>query len=88
MPPPLPFKIFAVLAGATGLPVWQFVLALDPGPHRAPRHRGAARGGATATEASGLFDEWAAIIALALAGVVLAVAGTMAWRQRRATARR
>ena len=31
MPPPLPFKIFAVLAGATGLPVWQFVLALTLG---------------------------------------------------------
>ena len=87
MPPPLPFKIFAVLAGATGLPVWQFVLALILG--RTVRHGIEAQlAAAYGDEASGLFDEWAAIIALALAAVVLVVAGTMAWRQRRATARR
>ena len=36
LPPPLPFKIFAVLAGATALPAWRFALALALG--RGARH--------------------------------------------------
>lgn len=81
LPPPLPFKIFAVLAGATGLPVWRFALALAIG--RGLRH------GLEGLLAA-LYGEWAIGAferhGLALAAVVAALAllaATVAWWRRR-----
>jgi membrane protein YqaA with SNARE-associated domain len=86
LPPPLPFKIFAVLAGVTALPVWRFVLALTLG--RSVRHgvEGvlAARYG---DRAGAIFDEWKATIALTLAAAALLAGAVLLWRRRRAGGR-
>jgi membrane protein YqaA with SNARE-associated domain len=86
LPPPLPFKIFAVLAGVTALPVWRFALALTLG--RSVRH--GVEGLLAAyygNRAGAIFDEWKAAIALSLAAAVLLAGAAMLWRRRAASGR-
>jgi membrane protein YqaA with SNARE-associated domain len=81
LPPPLPFKIFAVLAGATGLRVWRFVLALTLG--RSARH--GAEGllaAAYGPQAIATFERHGMRIAVVVAAAVLASAAAVAWRRR------
>lgn len=82
LPPPLPFKIFAVLAGATALPVWRFVLALTLG--RSIRHGSegilAAAYGAQTIAA---FATYGARIAAVIAAAALLVAAIVWWQRRR-----
>lgn len=83
LPPPLPFKIFAVLAGATALPLWRFALALGLG--RGARH--GAEGvlaAAYGEEAVTAFDTHGSEIAAAVAGVALIATAVILWRRRRA----
>jgi membrane protein YqaA with SNARE-associated domain len=81
LPPPLPFKIFAVLAGATGLAVWRFALALSLG--RGARH--AAEGVFAALygpRAIAVFQARGGEIAVAVAAAAALVAAAIWWRRR------
>jgi membrane protein YqaA with SNARE-associated domain len=81
LPPPLPFKIFAVLAGATGLTLWRFVLALSLG--RGARHVAEALlAAAYGPQAIAMFETHGPRIAAVSAGAVLASAAAVAWRRR------
>jgi membrane protein YqaA with SNARE-associated domain len=87
LPPPLPFKIFAVLAGATGLALWRFALALSLG--RGARH--AAEGAFAAMygpQAVVVFQTRGVEIAAGIAVAALVTAAAMWWRRggRRASA--
>ncbi|MGD9903106.1 MAG: YqaA family protein [Vicinamibacterales bacterium] len=82
LPPPLPFKIFALLAGATGLPVWRFALALALG--RGGRHGLEALGAATyGARAIAAFERDGPTIAAAIAASALTIAAIVWWRRRR-----
>lgn len=83
LPPPLPFKIFAVLAGATALTVWRFVVALALG--RGARHvPEAALAAAYGDEAIAAFESHGTRIAVIVAAIVLATMAVVLWRRRRA----
>ncbi len=83
LPPPLPFKIFAVMAGATALPAWQFAVALLVG--RSGRH--VPEGVLAATygvPAIATVQRYGATTAAIVAGVALSIAGLVVWRRRSA----
>jgi uncharacterized membrane protein YdjX (TVP38/TMEM64 family) len=82
LPPPLPFKIFAVLAGATALPAWRFALALSLG--RGARHvPEGALAAAYGDRAVTAFDDHGSTIAMVVAlAALLATAATLWWRRR------
>ena len=85
LPPPTPFKLFVLLAGAAGLPLWHFVIAITLG--RGIRYFGegwlAVRYG---DRAGDLVREYGTEVGIALAAIVL-VAGlaTYLLRQRSST---
>lgn len=82
LPPPLPFKIFAVLAGATALTVWRFVAALALG--RGARHvPEAALAAAYGDEAIAAFEAHGTRIAAVVAATVLVATVVVLWRRRR-----
>ena len=82
LPPPLPFKIFAVLAGATALPVWRFALALTLG--RSARHGSeGALAAAYGAQAVTAFETYGARIAAVVAAIALLVTASVLWRRRR-----
>ncbi|MGE0363864.1 MAG: YqaA family protein [Vicinamibacterales bacterium] len=86
LPPPLPFKIFAVLAGSTALPTWRFALALALG--RGARHVAEALLAAAYGErAIAAFEANGAAIAAVVAATALLVAALVWWRRRRARRR-
>lgn len=86
LPPPTPFKLFVLLAGAARMPVHQFVMAVGVG--RGVRYFGqawlAARYG---DEALGWMQAHGATASMVAAGVVLvgglAVLGWRRWRRNR-----
>jgi membrane protein YqaA with SNARE-associated domain len=82
LPPPLPFKIFAVLAGATGLPVWRFCTALALG--RGARHlTEALMAAAYGERAIAMFENQGPSIVLVVSIAALAVAAAGLWRRAR-----
>jgi membrane protein YqaA with SNARE-associated domain len=82
LPPPLPFKIFAVLAGATGLTVWRFVVALSLG--RGARHVAeAVLAAAYGPQAIAAFEIHGARNAAVVAASVIVASAAVAWRRRR-----
>ena len=83
LPPPLPFKIFAVLAGATGLTGWRFVLALALG--RGARHGAeAVLAAAYGPQAIAAFETHGPQVAAVVAAVAVAATAVVVWRRRRA----
>lgn len=83
LPPPMPLKIFVLLAGATAYAPWKLVAALALG--RGARH-GLEAGLAAAyrDEAVRAFERHGASLALAVLGAVTAVAvGLYLWHVRR-----
>ncbi|MBP7779360.1 MAG: hypothetical protein KA371_19755 [Acidobacteria bacterium] len=86
IPPPMPLKIFVLLAGATGYPPWRLVAALVLG--RGSRHAlEAGLAAAYRDEAIVAFERHGSTLALAVLGVVTAVAaGLYLWQARRTPA--
>jgi membrane protein YqaA with SNARE-associated domain len=84
LPPPTPFKMFVLLAGASGLAPWRFVVAVTIG--RSIRYFGTGYLAVLYGErALQLVQEHGARAGVALAvAVVLAGIGVYAWRRRRA----
>lgn len=88
LPPPTPFKLFVLIAGAAAVAPWRFALAILVG--RGARYFGqgylAVRYGERAID---MVQQHGARVALALAGAV-AVGGVVAWwlRRQRAAASR
>lgn len=81
LPPPLPFKIFALLAGATALPAWRFALALALG--RGARHvPEALLAAAYGDRAVAAFERDGPAIAAGVAIAALLVAAAVLWRRR------
>lgn len=82
LPPPLPFKIFAVLAGATALAVWRFGAALALG--RGARHVAEALlAAAYGDRAVTVFETRGPTIAAGVALAALVAVGLVLWRRRR-----
>ena len=82
-PPPMPLKIFVLLAGATGYPPWRVLSALAIG--RGGRHAiEAGFAAAYRDEALAAFERYGATLALGvLAAVTIACVGVYAWHRRR-----
>ena len=84
LPPPAPFKIFILLAGVAGIPIWRFVIALLIGRGARFLLIGvlAAEYGA---ETIDFVHEHQRTVGLVVVGLILvATAGWMVWRRRRA----
>ncbi len=86
IPPPMPLKIFVLLAGATGYAPWRLVAALVLG--RGSRHAlEAGLAAAYRDETIVAFERHGSTLALAVLGVVTAVAaGLYLWQARRTPA--
>lgn len=86
IPPPMPLKIFVLMAGATAYAPWRLVAALVLG--RGSRHLiEAGLAAAYRDEAIRAFERYGATLALALLGTLTAVAvGVCVWHGRRTTA--
>lgn len=86
VPPPMPLKIFVLLAGATAYAPWRLVTALVVG--RGSRHAiEAGLAAAYRDEAVQAFERYGPTLALAVVGVVTALAvGLYVWHARRTTA--
>jgi membrane protein YqaA with SNARE-associated domain len=83
LPPPAPFKIFILLAGVAGIPIWKFVVALLIGRGTRFLLLGilAARYGQQAVDFLHEHQRMAGLVVVAL---VVAGAAIYFWRQRRA----
>ncbi len=83
LPPPAPFKLFILLAGAAAIPVWKFVVALLIG--RGARFLAvgvlAARYGQQTVD---FLHEHQRTAGLVVVGLLVAGGAIYAWRQRRA----
>jgi membrane protein YqaA with SNARE-associated domain len=81
LPPPTPFKLFVLMAGAAAVAPWKFALAIIIG--RGIRYFGqgylAVRYGERAVQ---MVKENGALVGLALAALALLVGGLVYWRQR------
>jgi membrane protein DedA with SNARE-associated domain len=81
LPPPTPFKLFVLMAGAAAVAPWRFALAIAIG--RGIRYFGqgylAVRYGEGAAQ---LVRENGTIVGLVLAAVALLIGGIVYWRQR------
>ena len=81
LPPPTPFKIFVLMAGAAAVSPWRFGLAIVIG--RGIRYFGqgylAVRYG---EQAAAIVQEHGAIVGVALAAVALLIGGLYYWRLR------
>ncbi len=83
VPPPMPLKIFVLLAGATAYAPWRLVTALVVG--RGSRHAiEAGLAAAYRDEAVRAFEQYGPMLALAIVGAVTALAaGLYLWHARR-----
>jgi len=83
LPPPLPFKIFAVLAGAMALPAWRFAVALALG--RGARHLSEGVLAATyGDRAITAFEDHGATVGAVVALVAVTATAAVLWRRVRA----
>jgi membrane protein YqaA with SNARE-associated domain len=81
LPPPMPFKLFVLMAGAAAVAPWKFALAIAIG--RGIRYFGQGYLAVLYGErAAGLVKENGAIVGIGLALLALAIGGLIYWRQR------
>src|SRR5262245_3857767 len=81
LPPPMPFKLFVLLAGAAAVAPWRFALAIVIG--RGIRYFGQGYLAVLYGErAAAIVQENGAIVGIGLAVLALAIGGLVYWRQR------
>ena len=86
LPPPMPLKVFVLLAGATGYPLWRTALALLVG--RGARHAiEATLAAAYRDEAVAVVERYRTVLAVGLIAAMAVVAlGAYGWQRRQAAA--